>query len=151
LAYSAARRIGFVSLDGAKQLLGLEGIWSSFSPDGKWFAFNTPAQDEIWLASYPDATVRRRIADAGKEPHWCACGELFYRWGNRWFSTRISDEPGLQWSPPHLAFETDFVDTPGVSYAVAPDGQRLLVVKRTEPDARTHLQVITNWLHEIER
>jgi Tol biopolymer transport system component len=142
---SPRRELGFVSMDGDARTPGLEGLWTSFSPDGKWFAYNSPTMDEIWVASYPDATVRRRITDAGKEPVWCACGELFYRWGNRWYATTLSLGAEVHWSPPRVAFETDFIDTPGVSYRVSPDGKRLLVVKRTEPDTRDRLHVLTAW------
>src|SRR5438093_9989188 len=31
--------------------------------------------------------------------------------------------------PPRLVFDTDFIDTPGMSYDISADGQRLLVVK----------------------
>jgi len=64
--------------------------------------------------------------------------------------TRVTTAPALKWEPPRLAFETDFIDTPGRSYAVSPDGQRLLVVKRAELDRMTAIQVLSNWtiLHD---
>jgi len=37
------------------------------------------------------------------------------------------------WGSAPLAFSTDFVDTPGTSYAVSLDGARLLVVKSAIP------------------
>ena len=37
-------------------------------------------------------------------------------------------------------------DTPGRSDDVAPDGQRLFVVKRATPEVQTKLHVINNWL-----
>jgi len=59
--------------------------------------------------------------------------------------THVTTEPALKWDAPKLAFETEFVDTPGRSYAVSPDGQRLLVVKPVEPDRTTAIQVVSNW------
>jgi len=59
-------------------------------------------------------------------------------------------EPDFSWEPPRLAFETDFVDTPGRSYDVSPDGQRLLVVKRVREPARTKLHVVHNWFEELK-
>ncbi len=38
-----------------------------------------------------------------------------------------------KWDPPRLVFGTEFIDTPGISYDVSRDGQRLLVVKRARP------------------
>ena len=76
---------------------------------------------------------------------WCECGELFYRNGNRWFSARIRTAPELQWDAPRLRFQTDFIDTPGRSYDVSPDGKRLLVVKRAEPDIRNRIDLVLDW------
>jgi hypothetical protein len=48
--------------------------------------------------------------------------------------------------PPRLVFDTDFVDTPGWSYAVSPDGQRLLVVKAAGPPINQgRISLIVNW------
>jgi len=72
-------------------------------------------------------------------------GELFYRKGNQWMASAVRTTPELSWDPPRPVFQTDFLDTPGRSYDVSPDGQRLLVVKRAEPDVRDRIHVITNW------
>lgn len=146
LSFSRGGRIGFVSPGQGTTTTSIEGIWSSLSPDGRWFAYTSVNQQEVWVASYPDATIRRRISDNGKETVWCGCGDLFYRWGSRWFSTRVSTNGHVRWDPPRQAFETDFVDTPGVSYDVSPDGRRLLVVKPVEPAVQTKIHlVVTNW------
>src|SRR5262249_24906645 len=111
----------------------------AFSPDGHWIAYSIEqsGQSEVWIRSYPDGKISRQIStDGGIEPVWCPCGgngELFYRKGNRWFSTTVTTNPELHWDPPRQVFQTDFIDTPGLSYDVTPDGQRLLVVKRAEP------------------
>jgi WD40 repeat protein len=141
-------RIGFAPLEGETQWTDIAGWPHGFSPDGQWFAYTKDGV--VWVASYPDGATRRLISDSGIETVWCPCGELFYRNGNRWFSTRIATEPDLDFDPPRLVFETDFIDTPGISYDVSPDGQRLLVVKRAEPDVQTKLHVITNWFHALE-
>jgi len=60
-------------------------------------------------------------------------------------SVRIRTTPDLQWEPPTLAFQTDFIDTPGRSYDVSPDGKRLLVVKRAQPDIRNRINLVANW------
>jgi len=154
LAYTAGgfvERVEFASLDGELQTTGVEEAWPhGFSPDGRFFAYTAASGDEIWVASYPDGATRRLISDSGIETVWCPCGELFYRDGNRWFSTQITTEPELDFDPPRLVFETAFIDTPGISYAVSPDGQRLLVVKRAVPDVQTTLHVVTNWIHALE-
>ena len=96
--------------------------------------------------------MRQISVDGGMEPVWCQeCGELFYRNGNQWRASAITLEPELSWEPPRLVFETDFIDTPGRSYDVSADGQRLLVVKRAQEPIRTKLHVVVSWFQELER
>ena len=125
-----------------------------FRPDGRWgsYASNEPGGTEIFVRSYPDGkTIRQISVDGGIEPVWCQCGELFYRNGNRWMSAKIRTQPDLQWDPPQLTFQTDFIDTPGRSYDVSPDGKRLLVVKRAEPDVRNRINLVVNWTAALSR
>jgi hypothetical protein len=89
--------------------------------------------------------------DGGVEPVWLPSGELFYRQGNRWMSARVQVGSDLRWAPPQQAFETSFIDTPGRSYDVSPDGQRLLVVKRAETDMRSKVRLIQNWIGAAQR
>ena len=124
------------------------GFHPSFSPDGGWVAYATTAagRTEVFIRSYPAGDVTRQFSqEGGVEPHWSANGELFYRKGNRWMASAVHTTPGLDWDPPRQVFQTDYLDTPGRSYDVSPDGQRLLVVKRAEPDVRDRIHVITNW------
>jgi len=129
-------------------------VMPSFSPDGRWVAYgsNEGRAREIWVRSYPDRkTIRQVSIDGGIEPVWCRNGELFYRKGDRWMSARMSLQPELSWEPPRLAFETDFIDTPGRSYDVTPDGRRLLVVKRSERETLAKIHLVSNWLDVFER
>ncbi len=131
-------------------------VWSvDFSPDGHWVAYasDETGRYEVFLRSFPAGEMVRQVSvDGGIEPVWCwECGELFYRRGSQWFSTRVSLQPELSWEPPCLAFETDFIDTVGRSYDVSPDGQRLLVVKRTHEPTRTKIYLVHNWFEELKR
>ena len=132
-------------------------MWGpEFSPDGRWVAYTSDQTGyfEIWLRSFPDGDVVRQVStDGGVEPIWKErTGELFYRIANRWMVTRVTTSPELTWEPPRLAFETeDFIDTKGRSYDVTPDGQRLLVVKRTRPPGRDAIRVVTHGLDELQR
>jgi serine/threonine-protein kinase len=126
-----------------------------FSPDGRWVAYasDETGRYEIWVRSYPEGDTARQISvEGGIEPLWCDdCDELFFRKGNRWMSSTVTLGPELSWETPRLAFETEFVDTPGRSYDVSADGQRLLVVKSTREPVRTKLHVIQNWFTELNR
>ena len=153
-------RFGFLSF-GAKvsvEWVGSAGntYWGpAFSPDGRWVAYTSDETGmfEIWVRSYPDGSVVRQLSnDGGLEPVWCRrCDEIFYRNGNKWMAATVSLEPDLTWDPPRQVFETDFIDTPGRSYDVSADGQRLIVVKRAEPQTRTKVHVISNWFEELKR
>jgi serine/threonine-protein kinase len=139
--------------DSVKGLAGVE--FPQISPDGHWITF-TSAQGgttEVWLQSFPQGESARQISLAGgMEPRWLPSGDLFYRVGYRWWTTRVSTTGTPAWDPPRKVFETeDFIDTAGWSYDVSNDGQRLLIVKRTHPLVRSKIEVITNWTAMLER
>jgi len=50
-----------------------------------------------------------------------------------------------------LVFDTEFIDTPGTSYDVSGDGQRLLVVKRAHAVVQSRIEVVANWFELLER
>jgi len=145
---------GFFDLrDHAKRIGESVGSMPHFSPDGRWIAYGVgdAGRSDIFIRSYPDGKMTRQFSpDGGIEPVWCACGELFYRKGNQWMSSRVQTDPELHWDPPKLAFQTDFIDTPGRSYDVSP-GKRLLVVKQAEPDVRSRIGIVTNWLEQLNQ
>ena len=86
----------------------------------------------------------QKLADAGTEPRWCrTCDELIYRSGNRWFSSRVRLGPVFEWSQPRLIVQTQFNDSPGPSWALSPDGQRILLAKRKQEFPRTKLHVVS--------
>ena len=125
-----------------------------FSPDGRWVAYvsNQTGRTEVWLRSFPDGEQVHQISiDGGNEPVWVGTGELFYHSGHRWMVVRVSTSPQLQWEPPQLAFETDSIDTPGISYDVSSDGRYLYVVKSAHPPDPTRLYVVQNWFEELKR
>ncbi|MDA2925363.1 protein kinase [Acidobacteria bacterium AH-259-L09] len=152
--------IGFVSTGRQPEVNWLEpppGVryWATaFSPDGRWVAYNSneTGQYEIWIRSFPDGDQVQQIStEGGIEPVWIGSGELFYHSGHRWMVVRVSTSPQLQWEPPQLAFETEYVDTPGISYDVSSDGRYLYVVKSAHPPDPTRLYVVQNWFEELKR
>ncbi|MGQ0736928.1 MAG: protein kinase domain-containing protein [Acidobacteriota bacterium] len=135
-----------------------DGAAPTFSPDGRWVAYeggSGAGVGEVFIRSYPDGAVVRQISvNGGIEPHWNANGELLYRVGQRWWSTRVTTEASLSWNPnpPALVFDTEFIDTPGNSFKVSADGQRLLVVKAVEPrTVRTAINIVVNWPETLRR
>ena len=149
-------RVKFFRQDGGAAPEGFAGEFPSVSPDGRWVAYGSgeTGANEIFIRSIPDGKVKRQVSTGGGiEPVWSENGELFYRVGRRWFATRVTTTPELRWDPdpPRVVFETDFVDTPGVSYDVSPDGQRLLVVKPAGPPVvQNQIALIVNWLGMVK-
>ena len=147
-------RIGFVSIEQELEVEWLEpppGVdyWGmTFSPDGRWFAYNSneTGQNETWIRSFPLEGKGHQIStDGGAEPVWADSGELFYHVSEQWMVVRVSTRPRLQWSPPEIAFETAYVDTPGLSFDISSDGQHLYFVKSAHPPDPTKLIVVQNW------
>jgi len=153
-------RIGFVSTGRDPEVEWLEpprgvAFWGpTFSPDGRWVAYSSDetGQFEIWVRSFPDGEQVHQIStEGGIEPIWTGSGELFYLSGDHWNTVRVSTSPKLQWEPPELAFETEYVNTVGVSYDVSSDGRYLYVVKSAHPPDPSRLYVVQNWFEELKR
>ncbi len=131
-------------------------IWgTALSPDGALIAYGSDEGDgrlQIWVEEI-DGSGRRQVStDGGMEPVWCrACGELFYRWDNRIHASSITQEPRLEISPPREVFEAPgFVDTPGISFRVSSDGERLYYVRRSEPAERGRIHIVGDWFQELD-
>jgi Tol biopolymer transport system component len=153
---SGPSRIGFLSPDEPIRWMNdLSGDqWgAAFSPDADWFVYasNETGRFEIWARSYPDLGPPQQLSfDGGVEPAWCgACGELFFRWRNDFFSTSAALGEGTVPNPRRVFTVPDFVDTLGRSYDVSRDGQRLFVVTRAEPAIVDRIHVVANWFDEL--
>jgi serine/threonine-protein kinase len=133
------------------------GEWGpSFSPDGKWIAYSSDetGRPEIWVRSFPDGQRHYQISTGTGmwiEPLWCPSGELFFRSGGRWMVSRVETQPEFRWEPPEFVWETDYVDTIGLSYDVSRDGRYLYVVKSVHKPDPSALHVVTNWFAELNR
>ena len=127
----------------------VRGMYSAFSPDGRWIAYSSPRNGvkDVWLQSFPQGKAAGQISSAGGwDPRWLPTGSLFYRTGNRWWTTSVSTAGAPRWNPPRKVFEAeDFIHSAGWSYDVSRDGRRLLVVMRTHPLVRSKIEVVSNW------
>jgi hypothetical protein len=130
--------------------------FAALSPDGSWVAYTSQAATgryQIWLEELGGATRRQVSTDGGLEPVWCRqCDELFYRQSNRILASRIRLKPRLEIGAPRVVFEApDFVDTPGLSFRVSADGQRMYYVRRSQPAVRDRIHIVQNFFSELER
>ena len=91
--------------------------------------------------------------DLGEEPIWSPNGdELFYRSVNKWMVVSITTEPEFKAGTPQVVFEGPYINVSGLSYDVAPDGQRFLVLQSQYDDSQIReLQVVTNWFEELKQ
>jgi serine/threonine-protein kinase len=143
-------RIGIVSLpsDGSAppppQYVSFAGATHDRSPDDRWLVY---ADEGINVRSLPVGELVQKISDIGSEPKWCrTCNEIVFRNGNRWFVTEVRAGQNFDWKPPRMILQTSFNDSPGPSFGLSPDGQRILVVKRKEEKPRNTIRVIHSWL-----
>ena len=143
-------RLGVVTVarDGSSssppQFLNFLGSTHDISRDGRWLAYS---EGGLNVRPLPVGESVQKIADAGTEPRWCrTCDELIYRNGNRWFSAAVRLSPTFEWKQPRLIIQTQFNDSPGPSWALSPDGQRILVAKRKQDLPRTKLHIVSGWL-----
>ena len=140
-----APRQGTDALPGGLEVASEYESFVDLNPSGQWVATYTGSGIEV--RSLNGEQRYQVSAGYGTEPRWCrACDELFYRDGHRIFSVRVRADSDFRWEQPTLAFEVEgFIDTPGQSYDVSPDGQRLIVVKRERALPRDKIRVVSNW------
>ncbi len=151
--------IGFLAAEGGRDVETVPKqsgvhLFPAFSPDGCYVAYTSTETGgfEIWVRSFPDGqTVKQVSVNGGTEVVWCENGELFFRAGNQWMVVAMTTEPELTWDPPRPLFKTDFIDTPALSFDVSPDGQRILLFKRTREAERKKLHLVVNWFEELKQ
>jgi serine/threonine-protein kinase len=129
-----------------------------FSPDGRWLAYasNESGTAEVYVQAFPSLGAKWKIStDGGFEPLWSPTGrEIFYRNGNKMMAVSLKTKPTFAVSKSRLVFEAPYAhissDIP--NYDVAPDGQRLLMVRENQQKATvTQLNVVLNWFEELKQ
>jgi Tol biopolymer transport system component len=134
----------------------------TISPDGRWMAYysNETGRWEIYVqpmegtGSRSAGAGRVRISTGGgEEPIWSRDGrELFYYWGSKIYVVDVTLDPEFRAGVPRVLFDGPFVNLPGWSYDVSPDGKRFLVVENEDLEkASTELIVITNFFDYLRR
>ncbi len=127
-----------------------------FSPDGKWIAYisDESGQYEVYVRPYPGPGGKRQISTTGgEEVLWSRDGHtLYYREGAKFISVAVQTQPDFRGDAPKVMFEGPYLNVPGVSYDVAPDGQHFLMIEENQKQATTtQLNVVLNWFEELKR
>ncbi len=122
---------------------------SQFSPDGRWIAFtsNQTGRTEVYVIAFPQLTGKRQVSiEGGGNPRWARDGStLFYRQGRRLMAVPVSLRPSLNLGTARMLFEGDFL-----SFEVAPDGQRFLLLTPNPEANRGEIHVVLNWFKELK-
>jgi len=159
--YGLDHNIWALSLEGQRELepvlaTDFTEVFPAFSPDGQWIAYSSNRDGEFQIYVRPYPAMDRVILisrEFGEEPIWSVNGdELFYRNRDKWMVVSISTEPEFAAGTPQVLFQGPYGQVSGLSYDVAPDGQRFLVLKPQYDDSQIReLYVVTNWFEELKR
>jgi hypothetical protein len=117
-----------------------------FSPNGSFLVYSSNETDrnEVYLRPFPGPGPKRQVSTAGGIlPHWSRDGREIFYWevGQVGRFMRVSFEPG---SEPKIGKPQALFDAPLAmvdDFAVTPDGQRFVMVKR-EPEEENPLQIV---------
>jgi Tol biopolymer transport system component len=150
-----------LSVDGSRELIPVFKTdftiyQEALSPDGKYIAYasNKEGNFNVYVSPYPDFDWIKRISfEFGEEPIWSTHGdELFYRNRDKWMVVSISTEPEFKSGKPQVVFEGPYINVGGLSYDVALNGQRFVVLKPEFDDSQVReLHIVTNWFDELRQ
>jgi serine/threonine-protein kinase len=123
------------------------------SPDGRSVAYTSDesGKNRVYVRPFPGPGGKTPISiEGGQEPRWSRDGrELFYRdpEKNQLMAVDIQPSPAFGAGPPRALFALG-----DVSWDVAPDGKRFLVVKEPEATAsEAKMQAVVNWFEELRQ
>jgi hypothetical protein len=134
------------------------------SPDGRYVAYmsDESGQLEIYVMSFPDGEGKWQVStDGGILPHWNPQGgELFYVEDNRMMAVDVDTRTEFSAGLPQPLFTEEQVGTlfsaPGMTplyamtYDVASDGQRFMMVQYIDGGSEGGITVVENWVKEFE-
>jgi Tol biopolymer transport system component len=126
------------------------------SPDGKWLAYTSGelSQPEIFVTRFPTGGGKWQISSGGGAvPRWRRDGkELLYMALDRTLmSVPVgATATGFEVGTPVALFRTTGVSTPGYSFDLSPDGQRILINSLDEQTAAPVVLVV-NWPADLKK
>jgi Tol biopolymer transport system component len=130
---------------------------STWSPDRRWLAYvsDESGRDEVYVREMSRGGGRWQVStQGGEEPHWAPDGRaLYYRNESHLMAVAVDTRTAFEAKPPVMLFDGVYnlrSDT-GISYAVAPKGDRFLMVRLTQENAASSVTVVTNWFAELQR
>ncbi len=171
LGWQNGADIGFIDLEGEGAFepflaTGFAESEGSFSPDGRWVAYqsNESGRSEVYVRPFPPAGGRWQVSDeGGAYARWSRDGsELFYRTDDGIMAVSVeATGDGFGASRPRLIASGNFMGGLGgvsvggstfAEYDVAPDGRFVMFPAAGEEAPNVQLaRVVVNWFPELER
>ena len=136
---------------------GMHAGMQAVSPDSHWMAYGSDVTGrfEIYVVPFPNTKAGKwQISTLGGVlPKWPAHGnEIIYRdtSGDVW-SVAVMMAPTFSFSKPRRLFVAKWSEFPFFNgYAVSPDGQRILMIRRVGAGVPDKLIVVENWFEELK-
>ena len=136
----------------AKAIVGTpaDELYGQVSPDGRWLAWasDESGRYEVFVAPFPDAGGSRfQVSrDGGTQPRWHPKGaELFFKTADNVLTAVPIEASSSTFSVgmPKALFR--IVEFTGWTYAIAPDGERLLVREPLAERDASPITLLTDW------
>ncbi len=124
---------------------------ATFSADGRWIAYNADesGRHEVYVKRFPPTDATWQISTAGGvQPRWRKDGRtlFFLALDGMMMSVDIRGSNVFEAGRPRALFQTRVVPSGAVDqYAVAPDGQRFLVMQPFGEYRMMPLAAVLNW------
>ena len=128
----------------------------SFSPDGRWVAYssNESGRYEVYVTPFPEAGRRWQVSqEGGLFPQWRSDGReiVFTQQNGQLMAAGIAfGSESLQPGKLQPLFRIHPPRPDGTSFALAPDGERLLVWSNKQRNSATVVNLVVNWPAELE-
>jgi DNA-binding winged helix-turn-helix (wHTH) protein/Tol biopolymer transport system component len=131
-------------------------IGAAFSPDSHFIAYSSDetGRSEVYVRGFPDGPRQQVSVNGGLQPRWRSDGkELFYVEGDRLMSLPVSAGKKFSAGIPAALMKSeslrDYANPNSRTYAVSPDGNRILLLEQTGPQAPPVIRIVRNWYSEF--
>jgi serine/threonine-protein kinase len=136
--------------------------YPSFSPDGRWLAYNSNESGslEVYVRAFPDNGTKVRVSNAGGSlPKWSPNGrELFYRtWDHRLMVASYKVVNGSFVADTPKVWSSQLLGDTGVlpNFDVGADGERLAallpVTRSRDQQSQNHVTFLLNFSEVVRR
>jgi serine/threonine-protein kinase len=150
--------VGLLNLKtGSRQLdtLVRQADFPDMSPDGRWMTYSSKDLSRVFISPVRDPTKRYQVAVAQEDAQWLSPTQFVmksYDSGNYKLQLVTIDpnaDPVVQ-SIRDWYSDVRFIETPGRSFAVTPDGGVLYARGPAKPTG-AYLRVVPNWVERMKR